>query len=400
MSSYRTVLRNGEFRAVLGAHVFAMLAVVVGDISLTVLVYQRTGSPLLSALTFAIGFVPMGLGGVLLGGVGRRRPSRDVLVTCEAGSAALLVAMAWPGMPVPAVLALLAVKGTVDPIFSGTRAATLPELLGEDGFPLGRSLLRLISQNAQLAGFAVGGIALVFVTPTQALLAAAACYAAASLVLLTGTRRRSPAAVPTVTDGPLRSLRALAAVPGLGPVVALFWLPGFFAVAPEALATPYAHVLGGGTVAVGLLLTGLPVGSVLGELLAGSLMAPDRRARLVVPLAAAGFVPVLLFAAGPSLPVAIGLLVLAGLGTSYLIGLDQLALAAVPEDIRRRAFTLLGAGSMVTQGLGFAAAGALAEWLPVTTAVPLLAGCGIATVLVAGVRLRRRRTTAPAAVGA
>ena len=44
MATYRSVLRSGEFRAVLGAHVFAMLAVIIGDISLTVLVYQRTAS--------------------------------------------------------------------------------------------------------------------------------------------------------------------------------------------------------------------------------------------------------------------------------------------------------------------------------------------------------------------
>jgi hypothetical protein len=99
----------------------------------------------------------------------------------------------------------------------------------------------------------------------------------------------------------------------------------------------------------------------------------------------------LLFAFGPSLPVAIALLVLAGLGTSYLIGLDQVALATVPEPIRRRAFTLLQAGSMVTQGPGFAAAGAVAEWLPVTVVIPLLAAAGLVIVLVIGTRLRRAR---------
>lgn len=389
MPTYRTVLRSGEFRAVLGAHVFSMLAIVVGDVALTVLVYQRTSSPLLASLTFAIGFVPMGIGAVVLGGVGRTRPSRDVLVACEVVSSALLVVMALPGMPVPAMLALLAVKGSIDPIFSGTRAASLPELLGDEGFPLGRSLLRLVSQNVQLVGFAVGGIALVFVTPTEALLGAAGAYATSALVLRLGTRRRTPPAVVGGGTGPIRALRTLVAVPGMRPVLAMFWLPGFFAVAPESLANPYAQLVGGGTVAVGLLLTGLPLGSVLGELLAGSLLAADRRTRLVVPLAAAGFVPVLLFAFAPSLPVAIALLVLSGLGSSYLIGLDQIALATVPEDVRRRAFTVLQAGSMVSQGLGFAAAGALAEWLPVTTVIPLLGGTGLVAVVLVGARLRR-----------
>lgn len=394
MSTYRTVLRSGEFRAVLGAHVFAMLAMIIGDVSLTVLVYQRTASPLLASLTFAIGFVPMGLGAVFLSGVGRYRPSRDVLVACEAACAGLVLLMALPGTPIAVMLALLAVKGMIDPIFSGTRSATLPELLGDGGFPYGRSLLRLVSQNAQMVGFAAGGVALVFVAPAQALLAAAAGHALAALVLLVGTRRRSPAARTVDPGGPPSALRQLLAVPGMRPVLAMSWLPGFFAVAPESLANPYAQVLDGGTVAVGLLLTGLPVGSVLGELLAGSLLTAAWRARLVVPLAAAGFVPVLLFATTPSLPVAMAVLVLSGLAGSYLMGLDQLALATVPEDLRRRGFALQSAGMMVTQGLGFAAAGAMAEWLPVTVVIPLFAGSGLVVALVVGRRLGRSQPDA------
>ncbi len=395
MPTYRSVLRSGELRAVLGAHVCSMLAMIVGDVALTVLVYQRTSSPLLAALTFAIGFVPMGLGAVLFGGIGRARPSRDVLVACETVAAALVGLMAWPGMPVPAILGLLAVKGAIDPIFSGTRAATLPELVGDEGFPLARSLLRLVSQNVQLAGFALGGVTLVFVTASQALAAAALTYAAAAAILLACTRRRPPAATDDVRAAPLAGLRTLFATPGMRPIIAMTWLPGFFAVAPEALANPYAAHVGGGTVAVGLLLTGLPVGSVIGELVVGSRVSPPRRVRLVVPLAVAGFVPPLAFAFGPPLPVALGLLVLAGMG-AYLIGLDQLALATVPEHARRPAFALLGAGMMVTQGLGFAAAGALAEWLPVTAVVPLFAAAGLVVVLVVARRLAATAVVAAA----
>jgi hypothetical protein len=50
---------------------------------------------------------------------------------------------------------------------------------------------------------------------------------------------------------------------------------------------------------------------------------------------------------------------------------------------------------MGTRGLGFAAARALAEWLPVTLVVPLaaLGGLGgLATVVVVSIRLRPART--------
>ena len=62
------------------AHVCSMVSVIVPDAALSVLVYQRTGSPLRAALTFAAAFVPMGIGAVLLGGIGRGRPNCDVLV--------------------------------------------------------------------------------------------------------------------------------------------------------------------------------------------------------------------------------------------------------------------------------------------------------------------------------
>ncbi|MDN5861759.1 MAG: MFS transporter, partial [Pseudonocardia sp.] len=100
-ASYRTVLRNAEFRAMIAAHALTMLAIIVADVSLAVLVYLRTGSPLLSAITFAVGFVPMGIGAVLFGGVGRDRPARDVLVATELAVAALVALMAIPGTPVP-----------------------------------------------------------------------------------------------------------------------------------------------------------------------------------------------------------------------------------------------------------------------------------------------------------
>jgi len=388
VSTYRSVLRNREFRAMLAAHIATMLAMIVADVALTVLVYQRTSSPLLAALTFAIGFVPMGIGGVLFGEVGRTRPSRDVLVACEAAVAVLVAAMTTPGLPVVAILAMLAVKGTIDPIFNGVRAASLPELLGDAGFPLGRSLLRVIAQNAQLVGFAIGGAALVVVTPVQALLASAVAHGVAAAILLLGTRRRPPAFRPA-GHGPLTGVRTLIAAPGMRPVLAIAWVPGFFAVAPEALAAPYAHELGGGPITVGILLAGLPVGAVLGELIVGARLSPARRVRLVVPLAAGAFVPMLGYGFGPSLPVTLGLLVLAGLGLSYAIGVDQIAIATVPGNARRRAFTLLGAGLMVTQGLGFVAAGAAAAWAPVRVVVPVFAGLGLVAVLAVGRALNR-----------
>ena len=57
-TGYRRVLAVPEFRIVFAAHALSLLGVVVTEIALSVLVYDLTGSPLLSALAFAVGFLP------------------------------------------------------------------------------------------------------------------------------------------------------------------------------------------------------------------------------------------------------------------------------------------------------------------------------------------------------
>src|SRR5258708_28341055 len=129
--SYRAVFAVREFRAVFAAHLMSMLGTVVCEIALSVLVYRLTGSPLLSALTFALGLLPYALGGTLLSSVADRFPARRVLVVCDLLCAAAAAAMVLPGTPVALLLVLRCVTAAVAPVFSGTRAATLGDILGE-----------------------------------------------------------------------------------------------------------------------------------------------------------------------------------------------------------------------------------------------------------------------------
>jgi Transmembrane secretion effector len=387
---YRAVLAVTEFRVMFAAHVISMLGDVVAAIALAVLVYQQTSSPLLSALTFALGFLPYLLGGTLLSSIADRFPARPALVCCNLASAALAALMAIPGMPVPVLLALLVPLGTVAPVFEGARAASLPDVLGDgDGYVLGRSLLRMVAQSAQVGGFAVGGVLLAAVTPRAALLGDAASFLVSAALLRLGTSWR-PARVAAA--GPMRgrsriardSLAGLGSVlgaPRLRPLLLLRWLPPAFAVAPEALAIPYAAGLGKGTVAVGLMLSAGPVGTIAGEVLAGVLLGRAWRDRLLVPLAAAAFLPLLGYAAAPALGPAIALLLLAGAGSAYTLGLDQRLLDAIPRPLLGRAMSVSSAGLMLTQGLGFAAAGAAAQALSVPAVITAAGIAGLTVVL-------------------
>jgi hypothetical protein len=148
----------------------------------------------------------------------------------------------------------------------------------------------------------------------------------------------------------------------LRPLLLFYWLPPAFTVAPEALAAPYVAQLGGNPAAVGLLLAAAAAGSVAGMLTAGTWLSPPRRLRFMVPLASWTFVPLLGFAARPGLIPALALLVLSGLGWAYSIGLDQRLLEATPDHLRGRTLSLATSGIMLANGLGFAAAGAAAEF--------------------------------------
>lgn len=188
---YRAVFAVREFRAVFAAHLLSLLGVVVSELALTVLVYDLTGSPLLSALTFALGFLPYVIGGTLLAGVADRYPARRTLVTCDLICAGCVAVMVLPGTPVGALLALRCAVAAVAPVFTGTRTAALTDILGEgDLYVLGRSLLRLVSQGAMLIGFGAGGLLLTVLSPRGAITVTVVTFLCSAALLRLGTLDR------------------------------------------------------------------------------------------------------------------------------------------------------------------------------------------------------------------
>lgn len=381
---YGTVFAVREFRAVFAAHLMSTLGTVVCEIALSVLVYRLTGSPLLSALTFALGLLPYVLGGTLLSSVADRFPARRVLVVCDLLCAAAAAGMVLPGTPVPLLLVLRCVTAAVAPVFSGTRAATLGDILGKgDLFVLGRSVVRLTAQSAQLVGFATGGLLLASVSPRTVLVLTVATFLGSALLLRLGTRRRPARTGPgsgALLGASLSAMRRLLADRRIRALLLLSWIPPMFVVVPEALLTPYAGSLGLGPAGLGLLMCGMPIGAITSEALVGSLLGPRGRARLTMPVAVLAMLPAVGYAFQPSLGWALACQVLTGCGISYSLGLDQWFIAAVPEELRGRAMTLMTAGLMTTQGLGMTLAGTAAEFLPVHQVIACGGGLGVVCV--------------------
>jgi hypothetical protein len=119
---------------------------------------------------------------------------------------------------------------------------------------------------------------------------------------------------------------------------------------------------------------------IAGELAAVWFVPPAWRVRLIGVLAAATFVPLLAFALEPGLAFALALLAVSGLCGAWVLGQDALILEVTPERLLGRVFSVNQAGLISLQGLGFAAAGALAEVVSPHVAIVIAAVTGLALV--------------------
>ncbi|MGY5135270.1 MFS transporter [Streptomyces nigrescens] len=393
---YRAVFAVPEFRFVFVAHLLSSLGVVVCEIALSVLVFRLTASPLLSALTFALGLLPYVVGGTLLSAVADRYPARRVLVGCDVLCALAAAGMVVPGTPVVVLLVLRCVLAAIAPVFAGTRAATLGEILGEgELFVLGRSVIRIVNQSAQLAGFAAGGLLLVVVSPGAVLALTAGAFLGSALLLRLGTLARPArdgargAERGALLAASLGGIRRLLADRRVRALLLLTWLPPAFVVIPEALLVAYAGLLGVGPAGTGLLMCAMPVGAVVAESLVGTFLGPRARARLTFPMGVFAVLPSLGFAAQPSLGWAVVLLVLTGTGISYNFGVDRWFVAAVPDELLGQAMTVMQAGRMTVMGLAMGLAGVGAEYAPLRVVMPAAGVLGAVCVLAVIFEVRR-----------
>jgi MFS family permease len=398
-TTWRSLFAVAEFRALWVAQAVSLLGDQLARVAIAWLVFRDTGSALLTAVVYAVTYLPWVIGGPLLGGLADRFPRRTVMVTCALLSAALVALLAVPGLPLPVLVGMLFLVVLLESPFLSARAALLVDVLPDDRYVLASGVGNVTSQAAQVLGFAGGGALVAAIGPRPALLLNAATFAFSALLVRVGTRLRPAPGVAAEGDGEVAGwlsqlrvgVRTVFGDPALRRLVLLAWL-ATFTVVPEGLAAPVADLLGGGAHTLGLLLAAEPAGAVVGALLVTRLVPPDRRLRLLVPLAVLTCAPVLAYAALPPLPVILAVLVVSGMGSSYQLVANATFMQLVPGASRGQAFSLAAAGLVAGQGLGLAVAGALTEVLSPERVVALSALLGL--VLVFPLRRAGRATVA------
>jgi MFS family permease len=374
-ATFRDVFADGEFRAIW----LAEFASIAGDqfarVALTVVVFQRTGSPLLTALTYATTYLPWLVGGLFLSDVADRFPRRSVMIAADLTRMLLVAAMALPGMPLWAMVALLFVVASLNAPFQGARSALRAAIMPDDRYTLGLAASQITREIGVVGGFVGGGVIVSVLGARPALLIDAGTFAVSALLLSLAVRHRPAAGRRRQSRlaEMMAGLRLVFASQRLRALMLLGWLCAFYTV-PEALAVPYAAQLHHGSVAAGLIFAAGPLGSAVGMIVFTRTVRPAERLRWMGPMAVAACLILATCLARPDLTLLLVIVTASGLLAAYQIAANSAFVLASPDDRRGQAYAIANGGMNLGQGLLYVLAGAAAS---AATPAVVVAGSGL-----------------------
>jgi predicted MFS family arabinose efflux permease len=387
--TFAAVLRIREFRVLWLADAQSAVGDQIARVALSVLVFERTASALLTALAYALTFAPALLGGVLLSGIADRFPRRQVMIGCDLIRAVLLACMAIPGEPIWLLCALLVIVVLTETPFMAAESSLMPIMLEGEYYIVGTGLRTITNQLAQLAGFAGGGLVIAVIGARAGLAVDAATFAVSAALIRLGVKARPAAADPAAhqSTGPgflagvSSGMRLIFGSRNLRTLIGLSWLAGLYVV-PEGVAAPYASDLHHGVVAIGLLMASMPAGTAVGTYLWVRFVPSAMRARWMGAMAIAVGVPLALCGLYPNLVLSLLLWTLAGLFFGYQVQVITEFVRSVPDHQRGQAIGIGSSGLTAVQGFGVLLGGAVASLWDVNGAV---ASAGLlGTVLAVG----------------
>jgi predicted MFS family arabinose efflux permease len=398
-TTFHDVFGVAEFRALWLAQLLSVAGDQLARVALTVLVYDRTRSALLAAVTFVASVVPTFVGGVTLAWLADRYPRRAVMIACDLIRCVLVLIMAIPGMPLAAMVVLLFVVTLIGAPFTSARAAIYPDVLAGERYVIGTAVTLTTYQVAQVLGFVAGGALAGLFGIRTSLIADAVTFAASAAIVRAWVRPRpSPAAGADGGNGLSRLMGTAAGVrlvfanPALLTPMLFGWLSAFYN-SPEGVVTPLARALGGGAMAVGMLLAALALGESAGAIIFSRFVAPPTRLRLMGPLAVAACGVLVMFAWQPGLPGSLLILIASGLCGGYQVAANAAFVSAAPREQRSQAFGLAQGGMSLGQGTVMILAGAAADHNSPAQVIVVCGALGAVaalTIMIGGARDRGR----------
>ncbi len=387
--TFAQVLTVRSFRMLYTAALLSGLGDAVSRLAVAILVFQRSRSPLLTAVAYALTYVPWLVTAGRLGALGDRLPARPLLVGCDVSRAFLGTALVVPGLPVPAILALAFGVGLGEPAFGSARSALLPELVDRVRYPTAIALMSTSSFFVRVVGLGFGGALVAAVGARNAIAVDVASFVLSALVIGVGLAGDPSAAANPLTrrraDHPLEArvpsgLALVSGNPQLRWLVLMASVTACSAAVAEASAIVVAAQHGGGSREAGLLAAAIPAGFVLASLATSRFLDARQRLRALPAMAllcAAGTIPVLF---NPPLAGVAAFYALAALGAGCQLTANQLFVLAVPPQHRAKSFAVAQAALLSAQGIAITLAGALQSSVRPTTVVG-----GVAVVITVAV---------------
>jgi MFS family permease len=390
--TYRDLFRDREFAALWVGDVLSLCGSWIGQFAIAALVFDRTGSPALTAIAFAVRYLPHLLGGAVLATFADRWPRRETLVATDVVRAALTTLILVPGMPVGGAFVVIFAVELVRIPFGAARLAVLADILQGQRFAVGNGLVAATQQVLLVVGFAGGGLLVSVIGPRPAIAIDVITYLISAVIIRVFVRRRptpiaSEGETPSIWSQTVEGVSMIRRIPGMLTNFLLLMIgPASFTVV-TGLAIPYARVFGGGDRLAGIMMASGPLGAAIGMAVTGRLNA-DRRRRLVAPCILA--MGILLACGGLAgrAALAVGFFFLVGVMLGYITTIQAAIAAATPIDVRGRIFGLGNTVMQLSQGTSIAVTAVFTEFLTVGHS---LVATGILTTISSSAVLLGRR---------
>lgn len=397
---FSRLMSNRVFRALVVAHGLAT----IGQLQLTMAVgvdaLDRTGAGLWVSIAVALGFLPYLLCSIPAGALADRYP-RAAVLRLSIGlrlltslAVAVGLALQWP---VPVIIAIAAATAVLATPSYPAVVASIPQVVPRPDLGPANTLVTGVENAAWVAGPGFLGLVLLAGAPPAGGAFAAAVFLAAALLALGSIATPLPVHVGAgpADEGLLAGFRAVRANPRIRLTMLLAGIDNFvygYLVVAIVLVSQ-AH-LDTGDRGTGLLNTALTTGALASMLVTWRLDYQRRAVTfLVVGLLAAAILIALIGGAG-TLPVAMLLVLLAGLAQLVV---ETVAVTIIQESAQQhlagRIFGVYDAFAVGLIALGAALAGGLADALSVTTSMALVGGATALATLLAGARLARLPAT-------
>jgi len=356
-------LRLPGFRNLFFAMLVSSAGTLLAAVALAIDVQQETESGPWVAAVVIVEYLPTVIVGLFLGPLLDRLERRSLMIAADAVRVGVFAAL--PFAPNPAtIVALAAVAGLANGFFRPAVYAATPDLVPDAELPSANALLLTVENVSWVVGPLLGGVLSVANGPSTAYFVNSVSFVV-SIVFVVRIPARMLQSERALSRGHWRDLRdgfsAALRSPSMRTVLVAWGIASLATGAANAVEIFLAkRTFSAGDVEYALIFSAMGIGLIFGTFFSATLLVRSGLARTYgagLALMAMGYVGA---AASPNIWVAIGCVLVAGLGNGAALACNALLVQRGTLDVMRgRALTFVMSITYVLVGIGNALGGFL-----------------------------------------